>query len=143
VGADPQKIAQLIEQLGDSSPAARDRAQRQLEVIGAPAFDALMDAQSHSDLEVSLRAKYLVATIDIPWTRSEDPPAVQHLLAKYRTSDDAARHTTMKLLAALPGDEGLPALVRLVRYEKSALVSKLGALMIISPEYPAEGETKD
>lgn len=142
-GADPQKIAELIERLGDSSPAARDRAQRQLEVIGPPAFDSLMDAQSHSDLEVSLRAKYLVATIDIPWTRSEDSSAVQQLLAKYRASDDASRLTSMKLLAALPDGEGLPALVRLVRYEKSALVSKLGALMIISPEYPAEQHTKE
>src|ERR1044072_1145767 len=54
------KVAKLIEQLGAGEFAAREKAQADLAKIGLEAFDALNDAQHDDDVEIALRARYLV-----------------------------------------------------------------------------------
>jgi HEAT repeat protein len=53
-----QKIAELIEKLGDDSYDVREEAQKKLEKIGEPARVALVKAtKTHTDLEVRKRAR--------------------------------------------------------------------------------------
>ena len=50
----------LVEQLGDSSYAVRERASQRLAAAGATAADVLLAAAEQSDyLEVALRARWL------------------------------------------------------------------------------------
>ena len=61
------RVQELIEQLGSTDFALREKAQRELTQIGLAAFEALQVAQDHPDLEISSRARYLIGT-NIAWT---------------------------------------------------------------------------
>src|SRR3712207_161835 len=57
------RIAKLIEQLGSDDFPVREKAQSELAQAGLEAYDALHQAQSHHDPEISLRARYLVRSM--------------------------------------------------------------------------------
>ncbi len=63
---DADRIAQLIEQLGDDTFSRREAAQRELIRIGRPALAALQAARGHADAEIAARAKRCLAKIDPP-----------------------------------------------------------------------------
>ena len=123
------KIAKLIEQLGDKQYLVRQAAQNELSRIGPDAFDALTQAESNSDIEICSRAKYLVQQIRIEFVSENDSPQVKQILRDYDRQEDDRRLYKMQELAMLPRDLGLPALCRLVRFEKSPLLSKHAALL--------------
>jgi HEAT repeat protein len=59
-----KRIAALIEKLGDEEFMVRDQARKDLEKIGEPAWDALVQARAkHSDLEVRLQARRVLTVI--------------------------------------------------------------------------------
>lgn len=60
----PERIRKLIDGLGQEKFAERDRAERELEAIGAAALEPLRHAAKHADAEVSARAVRLVARIE-------------------------------------------------------------------------------
>jgi tetratricopeptide (TPR) repeat protein len=125
------RIAKLIEQLGDKQYLVRQAAQDELNRIGPDAFDALSQAENNSDIEICSRAKYLVQQIRIEFVSESDSPQIKQILRDYDRQDDDRRLQKMQELAMLPRDLGLPALCRLVRFEKSPLLSKHGALLIL------------
>ena len=125
-----QKIARLIEQLGDAQFAVRQRAQAELVKLGFDAFDALSEAENSDDPEIAMQAGYLVRQIRSHWTRDDDPRAVQQIFKEYEAQDDERRLQRIKQLAEL-GDEGLEWLCRLVRFEKSPVLARQAALAII------------
>ena len=90
--ADPElRIPQLIAKLGSPHYLIRERAQQELAQIGLPAFDLLFEAQLHDDIEVALRAKYLVRKLRITWSRDDDPQTVrQGIAAKARLAGEGA-----------------------------------------------------
>jgi tetratricopeptide (TPR) repeat protein len=135
-----QRISRLILQLGHSDFFQRERAQEELIKIGPDAFDALTAALNHEDIEIAARASYLVRAIRIEWTRESDPPEVKNLLSGYEGLDSANRLQRMGSLAALPGDVGVAPLCRLVRYEKSELLSKHAALKIVGQSPTSESD---
>ena len=57
--AGEQQILELIEQLGSPHYANREKAEAQLRGVGLAAFDWLLEAQRHRDIEVATRARYL------------------------------------------------------------------------------------
>jgi len=132
------EIARLIEQLGDKQYEVRERAQEQLIKRGYEAFDLLADAQEHDDPEIAMQAGYLVRTIRAEWTRDGDPRAVQQILKDYDSQADDRRLQRIRQLADLPGDQGLPWLCRLVRFEKSHVVSRQAALAIMDQPMPKD-----
>jgi tetratricopeptide (TPR) repeat protein len=134
-----QKITRLIEQLGDSQFAVRQRAQQELIKLGFDAFDALSDAENNDDPEIAMQAAYLVRLVRAEWTREGDPRQIQQILKDYDIQPEDRRLLRIKQLAELPGDEGLDWICRLVRFEKSPLLSKQSALAIISQPAPADG----
>ena len=61
------KVDRLIIQLGDPQYANRTRAQEELKQLGLAAFDALHRAQEHDDIEIAMRARYLVRSMRVQW----------------------------------------------------------------------------
>lgn len=138
-----QRIESLVAQLGDEEFFVRERAQEELTRIGFEAFDALAEAETHVDIEIASRAKYLLKLMRIDWTRETDPPEVKRLLKDYETLDDRVRFERMKELAQLPDDAGLSALCRLVRFEKSTVLSKLAAVQVIQKSIPTGADPRE
>jgi RNA polymerase sigma factor (sigma-70 family) len=62
--AEAARIAQLVDRLGSSTFAERERAGKELEAIGAPALDALRQAARAGDAERRRRAEQLVKKLE-------------------------------------------------------------------------------
>jgi tetratricopeptide (TPR) repeat protein len=131
-----KRVDRLIEQLGDSRFPVRERAQVELAELGSTAFDALTAAQSHRDLEIAHRARTLVQSIRMDWVRESDSEAVRKLLADYDLLPDHERRQRIAELAVKPQVEGLAALCRLVRFERSVQLSKQAALAVMDQKRP-------
>lgn len=132
VGDDGQPdVVALIQQLGSPSYAARVRARETLERIGLQAFDHLHAAQYHADSEIALTARYLVSSLLVSWSTDSDPPAVRETLDEYGAQSEAERQNRIDHLAELPEYQGLEALVRLARFERSLRLSNEAALAVM------------
>lgn len=129
--ASPARIASLVEQLGAADYFERERAQSELAALGYAAFDALTAAETHADLEIASRAGYLLRLLRVRWMAEDDPPSAAALLRDYEHLATAERQQVIAQLAQLPEDAGLKALLRLVRFERSLLLSKLAALALM------------
>ena len=133
-----REIDRLILELGDTQYANRVRAQAKLTELGLGAFDALHRAQDHDDIEIAMRARYLVRSMRIQWALPDDPPAVRKLLSGYGERSNAERKNRMENLSKLPENQGVVALCRLVRYEANEPLSKRAALLIMQQDPPKE-----
>ena len=125
------QINKLIEQLGDKDYYVRQRAQNELARLSFDAFDALTVATTNDDLEIASRAKYLLRLMRIEWTAKNDPPGVKALLKDYERLPEDARQERMRALADMPDGKGLMALCRLIRFEKSDVLSKKGVTELL------------
>jgi hypothetical protein len=130
-----QRISALIRKLGDEQYQVREQSQEELSKFGAEAFDQLVAAQDDDDIEIGARARYLVHRIRVEWVQDTDSAQVKELLKDYDNQDADARLNCMRQLAAL-NDVGLQALCRLIRFEKSPLLAKEGALLILVTPAP-------
>jgi tetratricopeptide (TPR) repeat protein len=133
-----QEIPKLIQQLGDKDYFVRQRAQDALARLGFDAFDALNAATTNDDLEIATRAKYLLRLMHIEWVHESDPPEVKRGLRDYEFQNTRAREGRMQFLAGLPNGQGLVALCRLVRFEKSLLLSKVAAVALLTSPMAAK-----
>lgn len=139
------KIAKLIEQLGASEFTAREKAQVDLAKIGLEAFDALNEAQHHDDVEIALRARYLVRAMQVQWHQDSDSAEVIRILMKYGEQSETERRSRIDRLKALAQRQGLVALCRLARFETSEELSKFAALKVLDmlPELKDEAARGD
>lgn len=133
------RIAELIEQLGSADFPVREKATRELTQIGLPAFDALQEAQFHRDLEIGLRAKYLVGSAQVAWAKDDDSPEVKSILKGYGQQPEDERKTRIERLGLLENRQGWTALCRLARYERDERLSKQAALAVITQEAAPSG----
>jgi hypothetical protein len=131
---DEQKIAKLIESLGDKEFAVRQRAEEELARIGFAAYEALAAAANHEDLEIAARARYLLRKIRGQWTSGQDSPEVQNLLEDYDLQSTEERAARIRRLAFFPDLSGTAALCRLIRFERSAVLSDYAAIEIAYSE---------
>ena len=136
-----QRIERLIEQLGDDDYLVRQQAQEKLVEFGFEACDALAAASTHEDLEIASRAKYLLRLMQVEWTVPSDPREVKAILTDFGRLSVEERSKRIGQLAALPDGMGVVALCRLVRFEKSAVLSKHAALEILKLE-PFDAELR-
>jgi hypothetical protein len=130
--AHSQEIQHWIERLGDEDYFIRRQAQAELAKYGFEAFDALTAATASEDLEIAARARYLLRLMRVEWTAKDDPPQVKKLLTDYDSLGMSGKLSRLEMLAELPDGVGLPILCRLVRYEKSPLLSKYAAKQVIA-----------
>ncbi|HVX10499.1 MAG TPA: hypothetical protein VHC22_04925 [Pirellulales bacterium] len=132
-------IEGLIAQLGGDDFFARERAQQELAAIGIESFDALSEAaENNDDVEVQLRARYLVRMMRLASVLESDPPEIKNLLGDYESRGEADRIERIKQVATLSDDKGLSVLCRLVRFERSPILSKEAAAAILVQKWPAD-----
>jgi tetratricopeptide (TPR) repeat protein len=136
------QVARLIEQLGDSDFTLREKAQAELAKLGLAAFDALSDAQRHDDIEIALRARFLVRSMQVKWHEEGDSADVVQLLRGYGELSELDRRSRIDALGKLPLREGMFALCRLARYEVSDELSKQAALCVMELEPIAEAAAR-
>ena len=136
------RIAGLVEQLGAAEYGAREKAQAELVRVGLEAFDALHQAQYNDDIEIALRARYLVRSMNVNWAQETDSPAVQQTLKDYGSQNPTERKTRMDRLAGLDKRQGLVALCRLARFETDNVLSKQAGLLILGQTEPAEAKER-
>ena len=126
----PESIAQLIEQLGDADYNRRESAAAALKAIGPSAVDALLlAAEMSTDLEVSLRARWIADAI--PLEMPHDPPEVAKLLERFKSREVGDRTQAMRRLLRVDGDAGIEPLARIVRLDRSASSSRLAAALLV------------
>lgn len=135
--ASPERIAQLIRQLGDPQFERRQEAEDELAKLGHAAFEALQAAADDRDLEVATRARHLLRKLSIDLTRPDDPAEVASLLTNFHLLDDRDRIARLENLAALPEGQGIAALCRVVRFESSIVMAKYAAVALIK-RYPTD-----
>jgi hypothetical protein len=131
--ATKRRIHELINELGDPRYTTRRAAANELRQIGAEAFDLLHTATTSSDPEIAASARYLLRQIAVRWVQSDDSPVVRAVLRDYDTKPDNARLNSVEELAALRKGEGIAALCRIARFDRSPVVSRTAALAIIRP----------
>ncbi len=139
------KVAKLIEQLGAGEFAAREKAQADLAKVGLEAFDALNEAQHHDDVEIALRARYLVRAMQVQWYQDTDSADVIRVLKDYGEQSETERRSRIDRLKNLVELQGLVALCRLARFETSEELSKYAALRLMDllPELKAAKARED
>ena len=129
-----ERIQSLIRQLGNPRFTVRRAAASELRQIGAEAFDLLNAASDDADPEVAASARYLLREITVRWVHSGDSAAVRALLRDYGQQRDELRLARVEGLARLPNSEGVVALCRIARFDRSPVVSRQAALAIIRPD---------
>jgi len=123
------EIAALVAALGDDDYARRESAAARLSAIGVQAIDPLLAAAELSgDLEIALRARWLVDTI--PLETDRDPPEVAQLLEKFKRGGLTERVQVMHRLLRVDDDGGIEPLARLLRLERSPLGSRVAAALL-------------
>ncbi|MGO9115651.1 MAG: tetratricopeptide repeat protein [Thermoguttaceae bacterium] len=127
----PEHIHRLIEALGNVDYFVRQKAESDLGKIGFDAVEALTAATECDDMEIATRANRLLCTIRSNWMVPGEPPVVSQMLANYESQDDGSREATISQLIVLPENQGIPAVCRTIRYDRSLLVAKAAAVRLI------------
>lgn len=127
--ASPADIDALVAQLGDPDYAVREAASGRLVALGADAADALLTAaETSTDLEVSLRARWLVESL--PLSVHGDAPEAVTLLERFNSLGFEDRVQLMHRLLRLDDDAGIEPLARIVRLERTAAGSRIAAALL-------------
>ncbi len=134
-----KKIATLISQLGSDEFVIRERASQALADLGLDALDALAKAQYDDDVEIAVRARRILLSIQVRWVVDGDPSSARRVLQHYGQLPAAQRVTAIERLEGLPAGRGLPPLARIARYDPSPRVARFAALAFLrSPCPPLE-----
>ncbi len=123
------EIDALIGQLGDPDFAIREAASLRLSALGEEAADAVLTAaETSTDLEVALRARWLAESL--PLAVAGDTPQAAALLEQYAGGDYDERVRIMHRLLRLDDDAGIEPLARIVRLERTAAGSRIAAALL-------------
>lgn len=123
------RLAVLIASLGDDDYHRREAAAAELKALGPTAIDALLAAaETSGDLEVALRARWLVETI--PFEMPHDTPEVVKLLARFKRRDFDDRVQAMHRLLRVDDDAGIEPLARITRLDPSTAGSRVAAALL-------------
>jgi tetratricopeptide (TPR) repeat protein len=131
VQTSPDEINRLIDALGNADYYTRQQAESDLGKIGFEAVDALTVATEKDDLEIATRANRLLFKIRSNWVVPGEPSGVSQLLADYESQDDSSREDKVPFLIGLPDNQGIPAVCRIIRYERSLVVAKTAAVRLL------------
>jgi len=123
------RLAALVAALGDDDYHRREAAAAELRALGPSAIDALLEAgETSGDLEIALRARWLVETI--PFDLPHDPPEVVKLLARFKHRDFGERVRAMHRLLRVDDDAGIEPLARVTRLDPSTAGSRIAAALL-------------
>jgi tetratricopeptide (TPR) repeat protein len=131
------EIAALVARLGDEQPAVRELASERLAELGTAAADELLRAaESSDDLELALRARWLVDRM--PLAGSADPPRVSEILGRFPKLGVAERIRPMHVLLRLDDNVGIEPLGRIVRLDRSAATAAIAAALLAREWTPGD-----
>ena len=82
-------------------------------------------------MEIAVRASRLLFMIRSNWSVPGEPADVSQLLADYESQDEGGREARISRLVNLPENQGIPAVCRIICYERSLLVAKRAALRLL------------
>lgn len=139
LGGEPTSdtVAALVQRLGDPDFQRREAAAAELQALGPAAVDALLvAAEVEGDLEVALRARWIVDTI--PLEMAHDSAEVGRLLESYDRRDLDQRRRVMLRLLRTEDDGGMEALARLVRLERSPEAARIAASLLAREWSPGD-----
>jgi hypothetical protein len=132
-----REVAALVAQLGDEDWAVRETASARLTALGPAAADALLTAaETSGDLEVALRARWLVESL--PLVTASDPAEVAAILEPFATSGFDERVRIMHRLLRLDDDAGIEPLARVVRLERTPAGSRIAAALLVREWQPGD-----
>ncbi len=134
------RVDELIRKLGSDEYVVRERASQALADLGLDALDALAQAQYDDDVEIAVRARRLLLSIQVRWITDTDPADVRQILEHYGRLPPGQRASVLDRLSALHHAGALVALARIARYDPSPQVSRLAALHFLRAKAPAEPE---
>lgn len=133
--SEPTGIDRLIDDLGAADYATRETAAARLGTFGPAAVDALLTAaETSGDVEVALRAGWLVASLpqeSLAIGRPSDPPAALELVGRLATADQRSRVRIMQRLLRLDDDAGVEPLGRIVRLDRSPEAARIAAALLV------------
>jgi tetratricopeptide (TPR) repeat protein len=135
------QIDRLIEALGDGNYFVRQQAESDLQKFGFEALDALTAATEHDDLEIATRANRLLHVIRSDWTTAGEPPQVSRLLSDYDALEIGSREGRISSLIDLADNQGMAAVCRVIRYERSLPLAKTAALQLMESREKDEGKS--
>jgi hypothetical protein len=134
---EPALVGELIRDLGSDDYGVREQATARLERLGPDAVDALLTAaEVSSDLEIALRARWLVQAL--PLTAPHDSPAAAELITRYEQGSGAARRRIAHQLLRLDDDAGIEPLARLVRLDRDPAQARLAAALLAREWRPTD-----
>lgn len=136
--AQADRVERLIVQLGHPEPVMRELAEAELRLLGDVTFDALNEAQAHTDIEIATRSHYLLRNIHIDWTREDDPPEVRTLLERYSKSNPVSRRSLVRQLVGLQDGQGVEPACRVIRFDPWEHVSRETAIELLYLPPPFE-----
>jgi hypothetical protein len=139
IAADPDSdvaaLDALVADLGAADYAVRELASERLAALGMQAADALLTAAETSpDLEVSLRARWLVESL--PLVVEGDAPEAAALLDRFVGGSYAERVRIMHRLLRLDDDAGIEPLARIVQLERTPAGSRIAAALLVREWQP-------
>ena len=124
------RLAVLVADLGADDYHRRETAAAELKALGPTAIDALLEAgETSGDLEIALRARWLVETI--PFELPHDPPEVVKLLARFKQRSFGERVRAMHRLLRVDDDAGIEPLARVARLDPSTAGSRIAAALLV------------
>lgn len=132
------QVADLIRELGAVDFASREKAQARLQGMGLDVFDQLYDALTSDDIEIALRARYLLHSLTVRWAQDDDPLRVKELLRSYGDKTEDERRNALEQLTKVPEHRGVAALCRIARFETSNVLSKQAALAVMRRKWNAD-----
>jgi len=125
-----RQVAALVAELGHDDYAVRESASAKLAALGPAAADALLAAaESGGDLEIALRARWLVDSL--PLVEPTDPPEVIAVLEPFAKSGFDERVRIMHRLLRLDDEAGIEPLARIVRLERTPAGSRIAAALLV------------
>jgi len=125
-------IERLIELLAHPQYAVRVRARYELQNRGLAALDAIREAGESPNIEIALAARSILSALEVRWSDNTDPAAVRGVLENYGELSEGERRRRIDRLRGC-GEIGLPALIRLARFEKNLQLSRYAALSAMEP----------
>ncbi len=125
------RIDQLIQSLGSDEFRIREESEKALRAIGMSAFVPLEAARESDDVEVRLRARYLVDEMRAVGIVEGSSPGLARLLKRYADRAPDVRRTLIDYFRDFAPYDGTLELVRIARFEPDESLAKTAALFLM------------
>ena len=126
-----EKIKTWISQLSDSDFLVRDSARSNLMKAGGEAFDQLYRARNINDLEARFTIGEILSVIKVHWISGTDSPVVVDLMLDFQQRKVNDRVAVVDRLSWLSAGESLPAIYRIMLFDRSNRVSDHAAARLL------------